>query len=365
MGRKPVIKSFIFVFFVLFLVYSEALAEDNIPSLNELPLNLEEEIEEYSILLAGHIYGKPSKKSVFPSASMLGNIQLFNSIKPRFMVLLGDLVKKSNENQISILNKTFLSKLESPVFNAPGNHDLANRELYVKHFGKTYSCFQYLASMFVLLDSEIDNGDIKGEQFQLLIDRIEYCKRTPGIKNIFIFSHRLIWAIDNPAFSRIISFVNGYNAHKGRSGNIIKTVIPKLKALAGKNVYFISGDIGCDWAMTVFYEKKPDSNIAYIATGIGDSERDAILKVNIKKNSDVDFIPVSLTGQEMLPIENYGIDYWENHFNRMHKDKPALFTRAFSVLTSKRFWAGVILSAILFGAAFFVVSRKKRGTNAV
>ena len=72
----------------------------------------------------------------------------------------------------------------------------------------------------------------------------------------------------------------------------------------------VSGDIGEAHSFPLFYHNDPNHNISYIATGLGDSNRDAIIKVEIQKDAVIKFTPVSLTGEKVDAIENYGLGYW-------------------------------------------------------
>ncbi len=268
----------------------------------------------YSFLLAGHTYGSHNK-SIFPSASILANLDLLNDTEPDFMILLGDIIQRTTELEIAKLKESFLSKVDFPVFNSVGNHDIADRLVYEKHFGKTFFSFEIGTASFIFLDGEYDNGLIKNEQYDFLIENINKSKR----KNIFIFSHRLLWAIANPPFDRIIPYVNGPDSHPANA-TTISDILPKLKSKTEQNFYFASGDIGCWWSLPLFCANDPSGNITYVAVGIGDTEKDAIIKVDINKGK-VSFTPISLTGESLEPLKNYDLGFWENYFEKRGKRK--------------------------------------------
>lgn len=322
---------------ILLLVYSVCFAENLESPFNGLILDANKENKKFSFLLIGHAYGAPQNRSIYPAVSLLSNINLFNKNKVDFMVLLGDIIQHSNEFEIEALKSSFLLKLDFPVFNAPGNHDLANRQLYTQYFGPTFYSFQYASSFFIFLDSEIDDGKIKNDQMEFLMGNIRYCRKSKQIKNIFIFAHRLLWAIKNPPYSDILPFLNSKESYPLSATTISDTILPKLKSLSDKNVYFVSGDIGCQWSLPIFYEKDQDSNITYLATGIGDTERDAVLKVDVKESSEVTFTPISLKRKKLHPIEYYNIQYWKHYFN---KNKESLIKKGLRVIRSKYFATG-------------------------
>jgi len=302
-------------FLALCFYASAALGGDIKSQFNDSVLDLDEKVEKFSFLLAGHIYGSHNS-SIYPSASLLANIRLLNNSGASFMVLLGDIIQCPTKLEIDTLKESFLSKLGFPVFNAPGNHDLLNRQLYIEHFGKTFFSFQHSSGFFIFLDGEINNGRIEGEQLNFLIEAIGYCKKSKEIKNIFIFAHRLLWAIKNPPYNDIIPFVNGPAWHPDSATTISDSILPKLRLLVNKNVYFVSGDIGHHWSLPLFYEKEPGSNITYIATGIGDTKRDAILKADVNSSGEVTFTPISLTGRKIHPVEYYNLNYWKGYLGK-------------------------------------------------
>ena len=78
---------------ILCYIYSST----SINSLNEkniIPYNY----NNYSFLVAGHIYGAPSKvSSQYPSSSILGNISNLNSFDSKFLILCGDTFRKTED----------------------------------------------------------------------------------------------------------------------------------------------------------------------------------------------------------------------------------------------------------------------------
>ena len=313
---KKKTNKFLIGFFLFSLFSSLLLAEQQVKSsLNNLTLYSKGEREKYSFLVAGHIYGSHNK-SIYPAASILANISLLNNAGAGFMVLLGDIVQRISGFEIEALKNSFLMKLNFPVFNAPGNHDMKNRKLYEEYFGKTFFSFQYSTELFIFLDTEISDGKLETGQLEFMIKNIEHCKKASRIKNIFVFSHRLLWAIGNEPYNRIIPFVNYPLAHHNKANTISAIILPQLKSLAGKNVYFVSGDVGCYWSLPLFYQEDTTSNITYVAVGIGDTKKDLICRVTVDKSGKVIFKPISLTGEKLDSIECYGLDYWEKYFRQ-------------------------------------------------
>ncbi len=326
---KKVASKFLIGFSFFFFFSSMLFAEKCVKSpLNNLILNCNEKTEGYSFLVAGHIYC-PDEKSIYPANSIISNISLLNNAGAGWMVLLGDIIQCTGRREIEALKDSFLMKLDFPVFNAPGNHDLSNREMYKECFGETFFSFQYSTELFIFLDSEISDGKLEGDQLKFIMKNIEFCRKSSRIKNIFIFSHRLLWAIGNYPYNRIIPFVNYPSAHHNKANTISAIILPELKSLTDKKVYFISGDIGCSCGISLFYEKDKTSNVTYVATGINDTQGDMICQVTVDKSGKVIFSPISLTGKKLKLIECFGLDYWTEYFKQKNKNKVNSLKLAF------------------------------------
>jgi hypothetical protein len=345
---------------ILFSCVSLSSAENVKSPFNGLILELNEEIERYSFLIGGHLYGAPENKhSVFPSSSFLANIEKINSIDAKFFISLGDNYRRADNVNINNYITTVALKLKMPLFNSVGNHDLTNRGLYEANFGKTYYHFAYKHELFIFLDSELNAGKIMGEQSDFLLDVVQNAIKNQNIKNVFLFSHKLIWSVNNPAYRIVFEHLNSHSGYTN-TDNFKNEIEPVLIDLSRhKAVYWISGDIGCSWSLPLFFEQNKNSTMTYIATGVGDTEKDVILQVNIGKSGDeVTFTPVSLTGQKMYPVAHYGLKYWENYFQvKTGSNWRGKISR---MLRHKYFRAGVLTSYLFLGSAILILKRMMR-----
>lgn len=349
-----------------------AAAEDNITSpINGKVLEPADTNQKYSFLVAGHIYGGGSHG--YPVQTFLANITRFNDTGARFFILLGDIISNTTESQISEFKYAVGDTLDMPMFNSPGNHDVMDRGLYSKHFGKTYSSFQYASELYILLDTEQNDAQIRGEQLDLVLNSLDKAGRSEDIKNIFILSHRLLWAINNEPVETIIPWVNGPGNHPETATSFKEYVLPELYTLSeSKSVYLISGDIGAAYSLPLFYQKDPKYNITYAACGLGEADRDAVLKVDITGKGEVTFTPISLTGQELEEIDHYGIDYWSNYFSTQAPQAPqasifeTLWAKVRSVLSNIVFYLGIAFSVALAvtAAVGLIILRKVRARKA-
>lgn len=260
----------------------------------------------YEFIVAGHLHGASYNKSGFPAASLLANIDTLNKLSPVFMISLGDLFMAVNDESINNYNRSFFSKIDFPLFNAVGNHDLNDH--YKKKFGSTWFAFSTPSEACIILDTEVDDGKIEGDQRKFLETRMSEAMSDPGIKSIFIFSHRPVWSENNPRYSHIFQ---GQTRTEVGSNNFESDIRPLLIGAARtKNVFWMSGSLGVAPA-SFFYAKEDGYNLTFIQTAIRDLPRDAVLRVKID-NGKVTLLPFSFTGQPLEKIEKYDAKFWES-----------------------------------------------------
>ena len=311
--------------------------------------------DNYSFIAAGHLYGSPTINSAFPSANILGMIDEINQMNCSFFISLGDNFRETDKIQIDNYIKSFSDKIHIPIFNAVGNHDLTNRIEYESIFGKTYYDFQYKSELYIFLDSELDAPNISELQLQYFMELINEVSQKPSIKNIFIFSHKLLWTINNPRYDIVYENVNprtkrGYD----KNSNVNHLIISLLTTIQKeKNVYWLSGDLGSNGTLPLFFDKDPLTGITYIGTGIGDTMEDLILKVDIK-NSNVSFMPIRLSDNNPIEISNYGLNSWKNYF---HKKESTFLMKIRFVIFHEYYLLGIL--TVLAPLMLTVIYRKK------
>lgn len=117
-----------------------------------------------------------------------------------------------------------------------------------------------------------------------------------------------------------------------------------------KSTYWVSGDIGCPGSLPLFWEKDPEHNITYGACGLGETEKDAMIEVKLDSMEAISFRAVSLTRQQLEPLESYGIKYWNESF----KAKKSSAIRIPILLRRSHFYIGIGFGVFLASAALLV-----------
>ncbi len=271
-------------------VTSYPLRELSQAGINEFALNgkpLSESLEEeYLILVAGHIYGSHKSSEPHPAQSFMDKLSYFSDLNPRFMVLLGDIVPHSSSSNFQDLEDSLLFDQPYPILNAVGNHDVENRQLYADRYGPTYYYFPYQSAYFIILDTELDNCRIKGDQLEMLESALNNAVNNPQITQIFIFTHKVIF-FNQGLFQRLTS--NQSNLPNDRYSCLFSNNYSRLltdlflPAAKSKPVYLIAGDVGA-WGgnFTPYHTRYKGSDFHILTTGLGDTPQDLVLVLSIK-----------------------------------------------------------------------------------
>ncbi|MDE4907725.1 metallophosphoesterase [Methanogenium marinum] len=320
-------------------------------------LEFDEKTNGYSFLVIGHAYGAPYSPSVYPSSSLLAKIDLINQNNASFIVLTGDNFRNADNTNIENFIGSFSSKINIPIFNSAGNHDLTNRSLYEKYFGITYYRFCYGSDYYIILDSEKNHGEIIGDQLEFLRNSLNEISGSDNVNNVFIFSHKLIWTVKNPEFQIVYNNLNSQGGY-ANSDNFISCLKPELVNISeNKQIYLISGDIGRKQSYPIFYHK--DDNITYIATGLGDTINDAILKFTVLQDGKVNVQPISLTGNDLSNIDTFGIEFWENHFLDI-SNTETISARILRIINNLYFKLGILFTICILGVFFIFIWRYRK-----
>ena len=256
----------------------------------------------YSFYVAGHIYGSHDKKGTsgqddihLAFAAALPEIAADESIE--FGILNGDTVMIPSE--ISYANlKSAMEITGKSYYIAPGNHDLDGSGLFATHFGDTYRSFNKGNDLFLILTPELD-WHLEDKQMQFLKKKI---MENPNAANIFVFTHYLFW-LDGDHFAWVQP--NG-GPYKKNCSNFWSEVTPLFNDYEG-DVYFIAGDVGAfKNHESVVYER--ESNLHFIASGMGSGLLDNYLIAHVYDDGKVDFTVMRLDSEsssELGAIQNW------------------------------------------------------------
>lgn len=250
---------------------------------------------QQSFYVAGHAYGKPAptgEKELYPPFKE--KFSFLNSKNLSFGVLLGDVVRYPS-SWPNVLKE--LDDLAMPYYIARGNHDGPLDE-FETMFGKSYNKFVHDNNIFIILDPNIDQWNISGDQLDFLKESLQ--NEGQVADHIFIFMHQLIWW-SKDKFSEPKP---NWQQNRAETPNYWSTIQPILKDI-GTEVYLFAGDVG---AFSKEYKKRDhiieyayfkENNITYIATGMGGGVRDNIVIVDIYEDKSVKLNLVHLNGDNI------------------------------------------------------------------
>ena len=265
-----------------------------------------------SFVVVGHAYGSNREElDTTPSRPLLNSLPTIKQLQPDFLMSLGDMIRISNPEQFDILDQRLLNAVDFPIFNAPGNHDVADRALYEERYGKqTWYSFHHAGNLMLVLDTERGQCSINREQFAFVSRALQAAAHDPKVRNVFVFMHKTwlvqdprVWTSENPAAQP--------NKQKcPRTTPVFHKLYTQVEKTArAKPTYVFAGDVGAWGNMTPFVETRRDIPLNIFATGLGDTERDSGILVTIR-NGAVSMKVLPFSGQAVEPLRQYTFDYW-------------------------------------------------------
>ena len=305
----------------------------------------------YTFIVSGHFYGDGTNKSGYPANTLLANLPWINhESNADFIICLGDLFMDI-KNDIPKYEMSFFKPLQIPLYNAVGNHDLTDN-IYQENYGETFYKFQVGNSLHVILDTEIDGGDISGKQLEFLKTICEDIKQNQ-YREVFFYAHRTIWKDHYPEMEGLFAD----NTQSITKTNFSDEVLPLLQSISSAtHVYWFAGSLGNAPASFFYYEDQ-HSKLTYIATAIRAMLRDAILLVHVD-DQGVRFETRSLTMQKVNELSSYNLSFWKQTsavepFN--YRLIPLYIKNTF---LSRYFWYGTTF-AILLIVSIWLLRRKR------
>ena len=255
--------------------------------------------EPYTFFVAGHSYGNHLADNIHLHPPFREQFGYFHRDYPDISlgILTGDIVRESNIESWEAVDDD-IARLDLPVYFAPGNHDLTNRELFESRYGdpsnnfRSYRSFKNEKDLFILLDSELDEWNISGEQLEFLISVLNTHQQDS--RNIFVFVHALIWWDDENIFKNIRT--NWWPPFIPDTTNFWTAVAPIFHSISNP-VYLFAGDLAANEQATPYMYYK-DANITYIAGGMGNLIDGNFLFVKVNSSGDIAFDLIALQGEK-------------------------------------------------------------------
>lgn len=321
-------KKVILLFLVLFgfqLVEAKKVPVNH--ALNKKEILPADSTGKYSFFVSGHFHGSSKNTTGLPAKTLLSNLKRINDNDASFLVCLGDLFLDI-KNDIPTYKDKLIDKLNMPLYNVPGNHDISGK-IYENNFGSTFYYFLYQTELFIFLDTELDDGSITGAQLNMFKLAL---RENINCKNIFVFTHRLIWAEEHPKMKHLFND----NTRSKNGNNFRSELLPLIEKYSkGKNIYLMGGSLGNAPSPFFFHQEK---NIIYLATAIRDTPKDAFLEVEIV-NGIVNFSAFPLA----MPIEFYNLDF----YNGKHQKEPGFNWKLIplyikNMFSHRYFWYGIL-----------------------
>ncbi len=277
-------------------------------SLNTLAVSGKNNADALRFIISGHLYGSADNEgSITPSSTLIDAVTEINTRDPDLFFTLGDLTYAPSAQSFAELHENFLSKVDAPIFNAPGNHDFYNgRAFYEEAFGQSFYYFKYGQTQIIILDTEVGQCAILGRQKEMLSQALTLALDDDDISSIFIFFHKTLFLEGEPQLMAQANDTCSYGTNYGELE--AEFFIP---AAQKKPLYLIAGDVGAFGGnLSPFYYKNPDANLYALALGLGDSPDDLLLQIDILPSSEIELQIISIGGNEFSEIETYTPEYW-------------------------------------------------------
>ncbi|MBI3134254.1 MAG: hypothetical protein HYZ14_06210 [Bacteroidetes bacterium] len=306
----------------------------------------------YTFIVSGHFYGDGTNKSGYPANTLLANIDWINESDACMLVCLGDLFMDI-KNDLPKYRTSLFDKLQIPLFNAVGNHDLTGT-IYQENFGATWFKFKLGNDIHVILDTEVGNGDIADEQLEMLKQVAEQCQNEK-INNVFVYAHRTIWTESYPELEGLFAD----NTQSVTTTNFETDVLPVAKEISARSqLYWFAGSLG-DAPASFFYFKDSSAQISYIATAIRAMLRDAVLIVHVN-NGQAIFETHSFTGQQLKPLEQYNVEFWKSTSTAEPFNYRLIPLYIKNIFLTRYFWYGITFASVFLGLIRYIRKRRKR-----
>ena len=190
---------------------------------------------KYSFFVAGHSYGKPGKVQLGLYDQFKSKFNIINDDKNmKFGILTGDIVRQADKESWDAVDED-LKKIKVPVYFSRGNHD-GNLNFFKKRYGNTYQSFKKGKDIHIILDSNISEWNITGNQLNFLKENLS---NLTEVHNIFIYVHHIIWWNESEYY---IPYINSRD-RMSKNLTFWSVLAPILRATK-RPVFLFAGDVG-------------------------------------------------------------------------------------------------------------------------
>jgi hypothetical protein len=254
-----------------------------------------DQAESYSFFVAGHTYGGRGMYHKGLHPPFQAKFDLINERGIELGFLTGDIVVEVSEKDWDEVDSV-LRFLDAKVYFAAGNHDVRDREMYERRYGKTYFEFSHKNDLFILLDPNLDRWMISGEQLDFLKNTV--AAKAGESRNIFVLFHQLLWWDKANKYKNVRP-----NSTKGKADSInFWTEIEPIFRQLDNEVFMFAGDMGgTNWSDVLMYDQY--DNITFVASGMGRGDGDNFIIANVKADT-VDLEVISLEGADIHAMGN-------------------------------------------------------------
>ncbi len=329
---------------VLFF-FSAVLCHAQISPFNGIPIGPAPD-GNYRLVISGHFHGASHDRSGYPAATLLANIDTINGLNAQILLSTGDLFLDP-ETDHQRYERSFFSKLNVPLFNAPGNHDKG--EYYDREFGGSDQVITIGKDRIVLFDTERNNGSLDDAQIGLLQELLE----GDAPRRVFIVSHRPIWSEKDERYGPL--FEGNTRAILGT--NYSKEIGPLIERIAERSeVFWTSGSMAGEARSSIFFQPHAP-NITFIQSAIRNELRDALLIADVKPDT-INWSALSLTGQQLLRPQEYDAQWWWSQKGKREGFNWRLVPYLIrSTITHRAFWWGLAAGILLLSIARLALRR--------
>lgn len=260
----------------------------------------------------GHLYGSPEVDDGIPARSITRRLPQLLKWQPNFYVSLGDMVYRNNRQEFENLQTIFLSRLNAPFYNTPGNHDTGKSDLHYNEFvgTQTYHTQVYGPAYLIFLDTEIQECSLDNVQIQILADGLQEAVNDPQTRYIVVFMHKTLvfQDVEMRKLKSRLAMPNEWKCQQrsGQNPLIDQYFRPAAKK---KPVIIFAGDVGAWGNLTPYYQRDRYLPLITVMTGLGDTSSDNVIRVHMDE-STIDMTAIFLDTMEEKNVEDYNRSHW-------------------------------------------------------